>query len=257
MNSRLQKSYMKDLDLNCVLSLDMHEKRNYVALITSQRTRYQLKTLLISHTTAIRSKTHFLNHPSRKWAQAVVQKQQQVLYYKNHSAWNTQRNAQLPINKASQWPFLMENVFFSISIPGWIFFYLKYPWRCAVTCLPQSCFLIKKMIFGKLSPASCRLKEWGSEIEGRGGEGLLRWGVAIDSLCGENFLSASDLSVTSHYDLCALSSTFLCDTAWGVAAFYVPPVLRECIEFSAVWLLLSANLIYPSGRISESNTEML
>ncbi len=112
-------------------------------------------------------------------------------------------------------------------------------------------------LFGKLSPASCRLKEWGSEIEGRGGEGLLRWGVAIDSLCGDNFLSASDLSVTSHYDLCALSSTFLCDTAWGVAAFYVPPVLRECIEFSAVWLLLSANLIYPSGWISESNTEML
>lgn len=146
---------------------------------------------------------------------------------------------------------------FSISIPGWIFFYLKYPQRCAITCLPQSCFLLKKMIFGKLSPTSCRLKEWGSEIEGRGGEGLLRWGVAIDSLCGDNFLSASDLSVTSHYDLCALSSTFLCDTAWGVTAFYVPPVLRECIEFSAVRLLLSANLIYPSGRISESNTEML
>ncbi len=92
MNSTLQKPHMKDLDLNCVLSLDMHEKRNYVALITSQRTRYQLKILLISHTTAIRSKTHFLNHPSRKWAQAVVQNQQQILHYKNHSAWNTQRN---------------------------------------------------------------------------------------------------------------------------------------------------------------------
>lgn len=125
---------MKDLDLNCVLSLDMHEKRNYVALITSQRTRYQLKTLLISHTTAIRSKTHFLNHPSRKTAQAVVQNQQQILYYKNHfSVKYTEKHAQLPVNKAC---------FFLYKFLGqFLFFYLKYPWRCAVTCLPQSCFL--------------------------------------------------------------------------------------------------------------------
>ncbi len=240
---------MKDLDLNCVLSLDMHEKRNYVALITSQRTRYQLKTLLISHTTAIRSKTHFLNHPSRKWAQAVVQNQQQILYYKNHSAWNTQRNmlnCQL-IKHGFFLLFFLLKVFLEMCLFSWILLFVK----------KKIYIYIYIYIFGKLSPASCRLKEWGSEIEGRGGEGLLRWGVAIDSLCGDNFLSASDLSVTSHYDLCALSSTFLCDTAWGVAAFYVPPVLRECIEFSAVWLLLSANLIYPSGWISESNTEML
>lgn len=92
---------------------------------------------------------------------------------------------------------------------------------------------------------------------GQGRRKAAQVGCCYWFLCGDNFLSASDLSVTSHYDLCALSSTFLCVTAWGVAAFYVPPVLRECIEFSAVWLLLSANLIYPSGRISESNTEML
>lgn len=72
-------------------------------------------------------------------------------------------------------------------------------------------------------------------------EGLLRWDVSIDSLCGDNFLSASDLSVTSHYDLCALSSSFLHDTAQGVTGLY-GPVWRERIEFCAVWILVSFEL---------------
>jgi len=141
-----------------------------------------------------------------------------------------------------------------VTMPGWIFFSSFEMWSHLFASI--LIFVLKKRIFGKLSPASCHLKEWGTAIEGRGTV-QLRCGVAIDSLRGDDFLSASDLSVTSHYDLCALSSTFLCVTAWCVTGFYVPPVLGECIEFSAVWLLLSANLIYPSGRISESNTEML
>lgn len=87
-------------------------------------------------------------------------------------------------------------------------------------------------------------------------EELLRWDVSIDSLCGDNFLSASDLSVTSHYDLCALSSSLLRDTARGVTGLY-GPVLRERIEFCAVWLLFSRQLDLPIRAISESNPETL
>lgn len=138
------------------------------------------------------------------------------------------------------------------------FFHLKYPWRCSVTYLPQSCFFLKKKNdFWEIVSSFLSSKRMRYCDRGQGRRKAAQVGCCYWFLCGDNFLSASDLSVTSHYDLCALSSTFLCVTAWGVAAFYVPPVLRECIEFSAVWLLLSANLIYPSGRISESNTEML
>lgn len=87
-------------------------------------------------------------------------------------------------------------------------------------------FSFNKIIFGKLSPASCRLKEWGTAIEGRGGEGLLRWGVAIDSYVGT--ISWVPLICLSHPIMtCVLwvplssvllhevSQLFMCHQYWG------------------------------------------
>lgn len=77
-----------------------------------------------------------------------------------------------------------------------------------------------------MSPASCHLKEWGTAIEGRGGERLLRWGVAIDSYVGT--ISWVPLICLSHPIMtCVLwvplssvllhevSQLFMCHQYWG------------------------------------------